>query len=125
MKSVGLLQLMLQAGMLIPVDETSEFGIFEKIFADIGDQQSLEDDLSTYSSRLANARSFLEKSDEKTLILIDEFGSGTDPKIGGARFGSSRIRECLGIGTSSHKEDSSGPIGSRGVSSLGRVLCSN
>lgn len=84
MKSVGLLQLMLQAGMLLPVDPESEMGIFKKIFADIGDQQSLEDDLSTYSSRLANARSFLEKADDKTLILIDEFGSGTDPKIGGA-----------------------------------------
>lgn len=84
MKSVGLLQLMLQAGMLIPVDQESEFGIFEKIFADIGDQQSLEDDLSTYSSRLQNAKIFLEKADDKTLILIDEFGSGTDPKIGGA-----------------------------------------
>ena len=84
MKSVGLLQLMLQAGMLLPVDADSEMGIFTKIFADIGDQQSLEDDLSTYSSRLANARSFLEQADAKTLVLIDEFGSGTDPKIGGA-----------------------------------------
>ncbi|RMG81335.1 MAG: endonuclease MutS2 [Bacteroidetes bacterium] len=84
MKSVGLLQLMLQAGMLIPVDEISEMGIFEQFFADIGDQQSLEDDLSTYSSRLKNARIFLEKANDKTLVLIDEFGSGTDPKIGGA-----------------------------------------
>lgn len=84
MKSVGLLQLMVQAGMLVPVDEISEMGIFGKIFADIGDQQSLEDDLSTYSSRLANMRSFLEHADDKTLVLIDEFGSGTDPKMGGA-----------------------------------------
>lgn len=84
MKSVGLLQLMVQAGLLIPVNPESEMGIFEKIFADIGDQQSLEDDLSTYSSRLENARNFLEKADDKTLVLIDEFGSGTDPKIGGA-----------------------------------------
>lgn len=84
MKAVGLLQLMVQAGMLVPVDETSEFGIFNSFFADIGDQQSLEDDLSTYSSRLRNMRVFLEKSDDKTLVLIDEFGSGTDPKIGGA-----------------------------------------
>ncbi len=84
MKAVGLLQLMLQAGMLIPVDEQSEMGIFEDFFADIGDQQSLEDDLSTYSSRLRNMRIFLEKSNDKTLVLIDEFGSGTDPKIGGA-----------------------------------------
>ncbi|MEL6926578.1 MAG: MutS2/Smr-associated SH3 domain-containing protein, partial [Bacteroidota bacterium] len=79
-----LLQLMLQAGMLIPVDEMSEMGIFKKIFADIGDQQSLEDDLSTYSSRLQNMRIFLEKADADTMVLIDEFGSGTDPKIGGA-----------------------------------------
>lgn len=84
MKSVGLLQLMLQSGLLVPVNPESEMGIFEKIFADIGDQQSLEDDLSTYSSRLENARKFLENADEKTLVLIDEFGSGTDPKIGGA-----------------------------------------
>ena len=84
MKAVGLLQLMLQSGMLVPVDEISEMGIFKSIFADIGDQQSLEDDLSTYSSRLKNMRIFLEKSNEHTLLLIDEFGSGTDPKIGGA-----------------------------------------
>ncbi|MEO1625896.1 MAG: endonuclease MutS2, partial [Bacteroidota bacterium] len=84
MKTAGLCQLMLQAGMLIPVNELSEVGIFEKIFADIGDQQSLEDDLSTYSSRLQNMRIFLQNADEKTLLLIDEFGSGTDPKIGGA-----------------------------------------
>lgn len=84
MKSVGLMQLMLQAGMLIPVDEISEMGIFQEIFADIGDQQSLEDDLSTYSSRLRNMRIFLEKATDQSLILIDEFGSGTDPKIGGS-----------------------------------------
>ena len=84
MKSVGLLQLMTQAGMLVPVDKESEIGVFTKIFADIGDQQSLEDDLSTYSSRLLNARLFVENATDKTLILIDEFGSGTDPKIGGA-----------------------------------------
>ncbi len=84
MKSVGLLQLMVQGGMLVPVDETSEFGIFHKIFADIGDQQSLEDDLSTYSSRLQNLKVFLAHADDKTLVLIDEFGSGTDPQIGGA-----------------------------------------
>ncbi len=84
MKSVGLLQLMLQCGLLIPVSQESEMGVFSKFFADIGDQQSLEDDLSTYSSRLANARLFLENADDRTLVLIDEFGSGTDPKIGGA-----------------------------------------
>ncbi len=84
MKSVGLLQLMLQSGMLVPMDEISEMGIFENIFADIGDSQSLEDDLSTYSSRLVNMRNFLEHADGRTLVLIDEFGSGTDPKMGGA-----------------------------------------
>ncbi|MEM7104190.1 MAG: Smr/MutS family protein [Bacteroidota bacterium] len=84
LKSVGLLQLMVQAGMLVPVNEDSEFGIFEQLFIDIGDQQSLEDELSTYSSRLHNMKVFLEKANDKTLILIDEFGSGTDPKIGGA-----------------------------------------
>ena len=84
MKSVGLLQLMLQVGMLIPVDEISKMGIFKRFFADIGDQQSLEDDLSTYSSRLKNAKAFVANADKETLVLIDEFGSGTDPKIGGA-----------------------------------------
>jgi DNA mismatch repair protein MutS2 len=84
MKSVGLLQLMFQCGLLIPVDPQTEMGLFEQLFADIGDQQSLENDLSTYSSRLENARVFLEKATPRTLVLIDEFGSGTDPKIGGA-----------------------------------------
>lgn len=84
MKSVGLLQLMMQAGMLIPVDPESEMGVFKGIFADIGDQQSIEDDLSTYSSRLQNMQYFLEHASADTLVLIDEFGSGTDPKIGGA-----------------------------------------
>jgi DNA mismatch repair protein MutS2 len=84
MKSVGLLQLMVQSGLLIPVHELSEFGIFKQIFADIGDQQSLDDDLSTYSSRLQNAKIFLEKANPHTLVLIDEFGSGTDPKPGGS-----------------------------------------
>lgn len=84
LKSVGLMQLMLQSGMLIPVDPISEMGIFEDIFADIGDQQSIEDELSTYSSRLANMKVFMENARKKSLILIDEFGSGTDPQIGGA-----------------------------------------
>lgn len=84
MKSVGLLQLMLQSGLLVPVHELSEVGIFHQIFADIGDQQSLDDDLSTYSSRLQNARVFLEKATPQTLVLVDEMGSGTDPKPGGA-----------------------------------------
>lgn len=84
LKSVGLLQLMLQAGLLITVDENSKFGIFNKIFVDIGDQQSIEDDLSTYSSHLRNMKKTTEEADKTSLILIDEFGSGTDPKIGGA-----------------------------------------
>lgn len=84
MKSVGLLQLMCQWGLLIPVSENTKMGIFSKIYTDIGDQQSVEDDLSTYSSRLKNMKAFLDDADEDTLILIDEFGSGTDPKIGGA-----------------------------------------
>ena len=84
MKSVGLLQLMLQCGLLVPVHELSEFGIFKQVFADIGDQQSLDDDLSTYSSRLQNARAFIQKATPQTLVLIDEMGSGTDPKPGGA-----------------------------------------
>jgi DNA mismatch repair protein MutS2 len=84
MKAIGLLQLMTQAGLLVPVDKESQIGVFTKIFADIGDQQSIEDDLSTYSSRLLYARLFIENADVSTLVLIDEFGSGTDPKIGGA-----------------------------------------
>ena len=84
MKSVGLLQLLLQAGFLLPVDENSEFGIFESMFTDIGDEQSIEDDLSTYSSRLKNMKRILDHSNDKSLVLIDEFGSGTDPKLGGA-----------------------------------------
>ncbi len=84
MKALGLNQLLLQSGCLVPVDPLSEMGVFEKLFVDIGDQQSLEDDLSTYSSRLKNMKEFLASSNENTLILFDEFGSGTDPKMGGA-----------------------------------------
>ncbi|NJN35596.1 MAG: hypothetical protein HC817_16375 [Saprospiraceae bacterium] len=84
MKSIGLLQLMLQSGLLVPVHELSEMGIFDNIFAHIGDSQSLEDDLSTYSSHLQNMKAFLKKASPESLILIDEFGSGTDPKMGGA-----------------------------------------
>jgi DNA mismatch repair protein MutS2 len=84
LKSVGLLQLMLQCGLLIPADPQSEFGLFDGICIDIGDQQSLEDELSTYSSRLRNMKQFLDVATPNTLILIDEFGSGTDPAMGGA-----------------------------------------
>jgi DNA mismatch repair protein MutS2 len=84
MKTVGLQQLMVQSGLLVPTSEVSTFGIFKQFMADIGDQQSLEDDLSTYSSRLRNAKSFIEKANHETLVLIDEMGSGTDPKPGGS-----------------------------------------
>lgn len=84
LKTVGLLQYMLQSGLLIPIRETSEVGIFKSIFIDIGDEQSLENDLSTYSSHLLNMKNLCLKADDKTLFLIDEFGTGTDPSIGGA-----------------------------------------
>jgi len=84
LKTVGLLQYMLQCGMMIPVHESSCTGWFEHLFIDIGDEQSIENDLSTYSSHLLSMKYFLRHSQENTLILIDEFGSGTEPKIGGA-----------------------------------------
>lgn len=84
LKAVGLLQLMLQCGLLIPVSPDSEMGIFHALLCDIGDTQSLEYELSTYSSRLRNMKVFLEKADERTLFLIDELGTGTDPQLGGA-----------------------------------------
>jgi len=84
LKTVGLLQYMLQCGLLIPSLQNSEFSIFENILLDIGDQQSIDDDLSTYSSHLKNMRTFLKTADSKTLFLIDEFGGGTEPTMGGA-----------------------------------------
>ena len=83
MKTIGLLQLMVQAGLLIPADPSSRVGVFRKVFADIGDDQSIESDLSTYSAHLAKMKYFSEHADDKTLILIDEFGTGTDPLFGG------------------------------------------
>src|SRR5690606_4117215 len=83
MKTIGLLQLMVQAGMLIPADPTSKVGIFDRIFADIGDDQSIESDLSTYSAHLSKMKYFSDHADAKTLVLIDEFGTGTDPMFGG------------------------------------------
>ena len=77
-------QYMLQCGLLIPVHENSRTGIFDHIFVDIGDGQSIENSLSTYTSHLTNMKYFVEQCDNKTLILIDEFGSGTEPQIGGA-----------------------------------------
>ncbi|MBL7970829.1 MAG: Smr/MutS family protein, partial [Prolixibacteraceae bacterium] len=84
LKTVGLLQYMLQCGLLIPVRQSSATGIFDKLFIDIGDEQSIENDLSTYSSHLMNMKFFLKNSNDKTLVLIDEFGTGTEPMLGGA-----------------------------------------
>lgn len=84
LKTVGLLQYMVQCGIPIPLLESSKVGIFEHIFIDIGDEQSIEDDLSTYSSHLTNMKHFVRNCTEKTLLLIDEFGGGTEPQIGGA-----------------------------------------
>lgn len=83
LKTVGLLQYMLQCGLLVPMKETSEVCIFDNIFMDIGDEQSLENDLSTYSSHLLNMKVLTEKANDRTLFLIDEFGAGTDPAVGG------------------------------------------
>ena len=84
LKTVGLLQLMLQSGILIPVHEKSRVCWFDSILTDIGDNQSIENHLSTYSYRLKNMKGFLKKCDDKTLFLIDEFGTGSDPELGGA-----------------------------------------
>lgn len=83
LKTVGLLQLMLQSGLLVPASEFSEMGIFHKILADIGDDQSIESDLSTYSAHLSKMKTFIAQASERSLILIDEFGTGTDPQFGG------------------------------------------
>lgn len=84
LKTIGLLQLMLQSGLLIPVHERSETFLFDRILTDIGDNQSIENHLSTYSYRLKNMNYFLKKCNDKTLFLIDEFGTGSDPELGGA-----------------------------------------
>ncbi len=84
LKTVGLLQYMVQCGLLIPVSERSRVGIFQNILLDIGDQQSIENDLSTYSSHLRNMKTFIEHANSKSLVLMDELGSGTDPNFGGA-----------------------------------------
>ena len=84
LKTIGLLQIMLQSGILIPVDERSQTYIFDTVLTDIGDNQSIENQLSTYSYRLKNMRNFLRKCNENTLFLIDEFGTGSDPELGGA-----------------------------------------
>ena len=84
LKTVGLLQYMLQCGVSIPVGERSATGVFENIMIDIGDEQSIENDLSTYSSHLMNMKMMMRHANERTLLLIDEFGTGTEPQIGGA-----------------------------------------
>ncbi len=84
LKTVGLLQYMLQCGLQIPVDECSTAGIFKNIMLDMGDEQSIDDDLSTYSSHLINMKQMVKVADKNTLLLIDEFGGGTEPTIGGA-----------------------------------------
>lgn len=84
LKTVGLLQYMLQCGIPVPMNERSHAGIFSGIFIDIGDEQSIEDDLSTYSSHLTNMKNMMKYCNEGSIILIDEFGGGTEPQIGGA-----------------------------------------
>ena len=84
LKTVGLIQYMFQCGLLVPADESSALGIFGRMFIDIGDDQSLENDLSTYSSHLRNMKYFVEHGNSETLLLIDEFGTGTEPLLGGA-----------------------------------------
>ena len=84
LKTVGLLQYMVQTGLPVPVAEESEFGVFSSLFIDIGDTQSLEDDLSTYSSHLTSMKYLLEHTNKRSMFLIDEFGKGTEPQFGGA-----------------------------------------
>ncbi len=84
LKTVGLLQYMLQCGLPVPMEPTSHAGIFTNLFIDIGDEQSIDNDLSTYSSHLLNMKHFVRNADGRTLILIDEFGTGTEPMLGGA-----------------------------------------
>lgn len=102
LKTVGLIQYMIQCGFLVPAHEISEFGIFDHLFIDMGDEQSIENDLSTYSSHLKNMMVMVEKGDNKTLLLIDEMGSGTEPILGGA------MAEAM-VGAL-HKNDSFGVI---------------
>lgn len=101
LKTVGLLQYMWQCGLLVPVMPQSTMGIFQHIFIDIGDEQSLENDLSTYSSHLSNMKYFLRYGNHRTLLLIDEFGSGTEPQIGGAiaqaELGMFNQQNCFGV----------------------------
>ena len=94
LKTVAMMQYMLQCGLLVPVAEQSRAGVFDRLMIDIGDEQSIQDELSTYSSHLRNMRAFLRQADERTLILIDEMGTGTEPMIGGA-IAESILRELV------------------------------
>lgn len=94
LKTVAMMQYMLQCGLLVPVAEQSRAGVFDNLMIDIGDEQSIRDELSTYSSHLRNMRAFLRQADERTLILIDEMGTGTEPMIGGA-IAESILRELV------------------------------
>ena len=108
LKAVGLIHLLLYHGYLIPVDESSKVGFFKKIFTDIGDQQSIDEGLSTYSSHLTNLSRILDAADKETLILLDEIGSGTDPKLGGAIaegiLKGLLVKRCLGVVTTHYSE---------------------
>src|SRR6476660_1757798 len=84
MKTIGLLQIMLQSGLLVPVNPISQMGIFKQLFIHIGDTQSLQFELSTYSSHLLHMKYFIENANGKTLFFIDELGSGSDPNLGGS-----------------------------------------
>lgn len=95
LKTVALLQYMLQCGLLVPVEEQSRAGLFGQLMIDIGDEQSIQDELSTYSSHLRNMRVFLRQADDHTLLLIDEMGTGTEPLIGGA-IAEAILRELVG-----------------------------
>ena len=108
LKAVGLVHLMLYHGLLVPVEEKSKMSIFSNIFTDIGDQQSIDEGLSTYSSHLTNLKVILDEADDKSLVLLDEIGSGTDPKLGGAiAEGILRgliAKKCIGIVTTHYSE---------------------
>lgn len=101
LKTVGLLQLMVQSGLLIPVDPNSKLGIFHAVLTDIGDNQSIENQLSTYSYRLRRMRDFLEVANRRSLLLLDEFGTGSDPDLGGALaevfFEELYRKKCFGV----------------------------
>ncbi len=101
LKTIGLTQLMLQSGLLIPVDANSKMSFFQSLLTDIGDNQSIENELSTYSYRLKRMKHFLEVSNRKTLLLLDEFGTGSDPDLGGALaevfFEQLYNKKCFGV----------------------------